>query len=41
MDFQMYIFFLSKFWEWIDTWVLVLKGKGVWPVEPSLVIRGG
>lgn len=33
MDFQMYIFFLSKFWEWIDTWVLVLKGKGVWPPE--------
>lgn len=31
LDFQMYIFFLSKFWEWIDTFVLVLKGKPVWP----------
>lgn len=31
LDLQMYIFFLSKFWEWIDTWILVLKGKPVWP----------
>ena len=29
LDFQMYIFYLSKFWEWIDTWILVLKGKPV------------
>ena len=31
LDFQMYIFYLSKFWEWIDTWILVLKDKPVWP----------
>ena len=29
LDFQMYVFFLSKFWEWFDTYVLVLKGKEV------------
>jgi hypothetical protein len=31
LDMQMYIFYLSKYWEWWDTYALVLKGKGVWP----------
>lgn len=35
MDYQLYIFYLSKYWEWIDTWVLVLKGKPVWPPANS------
>eukprot|EP00756_Hemistasia_phaeocysticola_P021548 Hpha_TRINITY_DN15781_c1_g1::TRINITY_DN15781_c1_g1_i2::g.40755::m.40755 len=35
LDFWMYHFYLSKFWEWIDTWILVLKGKPVWPPENS------
>ena len=35
MDYQLYIFYLSKYWEWIDTWVLVLKGKPVWPPQNS------
>jgi len=35
LDFQMYIFFLSKFWEWFDTFVLVLKDKPVWPPANS------
>lgn len=33
LDFWMYHFYLSKFWEWIDTWILILKGKPVWPPE--------
>jgi len=35
MDYQLYIFYLSKYWEWIDTYVLVLKGKPVWPPANS------
>jgi len=35
LDFWMYHFFLSKFWEWIDTWILILKGKDVWPPSNS------
>jgi len=35
MDFWMYHFYLSKYWEWIDTWILVLRGKGVWPPTNS------
>jgi len=35
MDFWLYHFYLSKFWEWIDTWILVLKGKPVWPPSNS------
>jgi len=35
LDFWMYHFYLSKFWEWIDTWILILKGKSVWPPENS------
>jgi len=35
LDFWMYHFYLSKFWEWIDTWILVIKGKPVWPPENS------
>eukprot|EP01062_Namystynia_karyoxenos_P059842 TRINITY_DN51265_c0_g1_i1.p1 TRINITY_DN51265_c0_g1~~TRINITY_DN51265_c0_g1_i1.p1 ORF type:complete len:307 (+),score=97.22 TRINITY_DN51265_c0_g1_i1:86-922(+) len=31
MDFWFYHFYLSKFWEWIDTWILIMKGKKVWP----------
>jgi hypothetical protein len=31
LDLQMYIFYISKFWEWLDTYALVLKGKDVWP----------
>jgi len=31
MDYWMFHFYLSKFWEWIDTWILLLKGKPVWP----------
>eukprot|EP00756_Hemistasia_phaeocysticola_P023348 Hpha_TRINITY_DN15886_c2_g1::TRINITY_DN15886_c2_g1_i1::g.188047::m.188047 len=30
LDFWLYHFYLSKFWEWIDTWILILKGKNVW-----------
>eukprot|EP00756_Hemistasia_phaeocysticola_P023349 Hpha_TRINITY_DN15886_c2_g2::TRINITY_DN15886_c2_g2_i1::g.188051::m.188051 len=30
MDYWMFHFYLSKFWEWIDTWILILKGKNVW-----------
>ena len=33
LDFQMYVFFLSKFWEWFDTYVLVLKGKDVYALR--------
>ena len=35
MDLQLYIFYLSKFWEWMDTYVLVIKGKPVWPPQNS------
>lgn len=35
MDIWFYTFYLSKFWEWIDTWVLILKGKKVWPPSNS------
>lgn len=35
MDFWFYTFYVSKFWEWIDTWLLIAKGKGVWPPENS------
>jgi len=35
MDYQMYIFYVSKYWEWIDTYILVLKGKPVWPPANS------
>jgi len=35
MDYWMFHFYLSKFWEWIDTWILVLKGKPVWPPSNS------
>merc|ERR1719223_2339046 len=35
LEYWHYHFFLSKFWEWIDTWILVLKGKPVWPPSNS------
>lgn len=35
MDFWFYTFYLSKFWEWIDTWILIMKGKPVWPPQTS------
>jgi len=35
MDYWMFHFYLSKFWEWIDTWILLLKGKPVWPPSNS------
>lgn len=35
LDYWMYHFYLSKFCEWIDTWILILKGKPVWPPEDS------
>merc|ERR1711907_194634 len=35
MDFWFYTFYISKFWEWIDTWLLILKGKEVWPPKNS------
>ena len=35
LDLQLYIFYLSKYWEWIDTWILVLRGKPVWPPGSS------
>ena len=35
MDYWMFHFYLSKFWEWIDTWILILKGKNVWPPSNS------
>lgn len=35
LDYQMYIFYVSKYWEWIDTYVLLLKNKPVWPPSNS------
>merc|ERR1711907_185997 len=35
MDFWFYTFYISKFWEWVDTWVLIMKDKGVWPPATS------
>jgi len=35
LEFWHYHFYLSKFWEWIDTWIMVVKGKPVWPPADS------